>query len=227
MTFRKEIKSVRLDNNNLEKAPSKPFSLIEKRAAFILAIITILWMTEPLHGIHTAWISTFGVIAMLLLKLLGFEDIKKINTNLIIFLTAAFSIGGVLNYTGVAQVIYQQIMKHMPDQQSAISFPFIILIVMALHMVIGSSITTLATVVPGIIMMNNGFVNPIAIALIAYTTVNIHYLLPFHHVTIMLGAGENYYDNKHIMKLGAFLTIVVFLSVLFIQLPWWSLMNLL
>jgi di/tricarboxylate transporter len=59
-------------------------------------------------------------------------------------------------------------------------------------------------------------------ALLVYTAVQIHYLLPFQHVTILLGAGAvGRYGSRETLKYGLPLTALTIL-VLLLEVAWWQ-----
>jgi hypothetical protein len=60
----------------------------------------------------------------------------------------------------------------------------------ASHMVLGSALAVMSIVTPSAVTYATaaGW-NPLFPALLVYTAVQIHYVLPFQHVTILLGAG--------------------------------------
>ncbi len=204
-----------------------PMTVTEKRTLFILAAVLLLWMSEPLHSIHPAWVSIMGVSAMFFCRLLEPEDLKIINFSLLLFMTAAFSIGGVLNYEGIAQSFFSKVMLYLPHQQSHSFYLFVALMVSVLHMFLGSAVATLSVTLPGLLSTSAIGINPAAVTLIAYVTVSVHYLLPFHHATIMVGAGRNSFKNQHVLKYGLGLTLLLIPFVQFVLLPWWVLVGLL
>lgn len=55
----------------------------------------------------------------------------------------------------------------------------------------------------------------------------MHYVFPFHHVTIMIGAANKFYSDKLVMKFGMVLTIITIVSVLGLYVPWWKIIGLL
>ncbi len=57
-------------------------------------------------------------------------------------------------------------------------------------------------------------VNPLAISLIVFSVVNLHYILPFHNLAILVGSDPETgggYTQKDVMKLGIALTAVMLL----------------
>ncbi len=223
--FRREISSISFEVQK-EGENKKGLSIKEKQGMAILIVVMLLWMTESLHHINAAMVSIIGVVAMLLVGLLKIKDYKKLNIDLLLFLTAAFAIGGVLNDNGVGEALYQGLMTFAPSEINMLYYSIIIAIIMMVHMTMGSSITTIAIGLPGLISVNSGRVNAVVLTLLVYTVANIHYLLPFHHVTIMLGAGENHFQTDYVIRYGIGLTLLTFFAVLFIELPWWRLVGL-
>ncbi|MEI7849220.1 MAG: hypothetical protein WCK35_25710, partial [Chloroflexota bacterium] len=65
-------------------------------------------------------------------------------------------------------------------------------------------------------------------ALLVYTAVAIHYVLPFQHVAILLGQGETGgYSTRHVLKYGLPLTIVALIVIIPIEVTWWHILGLL
>jgi di/tricarboxylate transporter len=92
---------------------------------------------------------------------------------------------------------------------------------------LGSTITTLSVVIPGFLTLTAGKIDPLVLMMTTYVSVNIHYLLPFHHVTIMIGSGNRFIDNRSLLKFGLVMTFVVVGCLLFVYVPWWRFIGLL
>lgn len=219
LLFREDIRSIKINSIKEEKGAAADIK--EKAAIVIMGLVILLWMTESIHSVNSAIVALVGTLAMFIFGILEKKDIKSFNISLMIFLTAAFSIGSVMKGSGVADILYARLMTVFPSSFSNLYIMIIIAVVMILHMFLGSSLTTLSVVVPGLIELTKGTLGAIPLVLLAYITVNLHYILPFHHVTIMIGAGNNYYSNRIVAKFGLLMTILVFLVVFGLYLPWW------
>jgi len=204
-----------------------PLNKKEKQTFLIVIVVLALFMSQSIHSLAFEWITFLGVLLMFLLRILEFRDIKKINISLLLFLTAAFSISGVLNHIGISDVVAKQITKILVHLDKNVFYIFVIGMVMVLHMFLGSAITTISVALPILLSLKSFEVNPVVLTLISYVVVNMHYLLPFHHATIMIGFGQNQYSNSKVFKFGAALTFVTFFSIIFILIPWWKLIGLL
>lgn len=90
----------------------------EKKTLVIMACIILLWLTEPVHSLDAAKVAAIGAAAMFLQRIIGLKDLKTINLSLMLFLTAAFSIGRVLLFSGVAEKIKAQLLLVLPAADS-------------------------------------------------------------------------------------------------------------
>lgn len=225
LVFRQDLKDVNfnLENDHINMGTMKQD---EKLAIIIMSIVILLWITEPLHSINSTFVAFLGSMAMFGFKILNLKDLKCINIGLMIYLTAAFSIGSVMNHSGIAGVIYSSMMGVFPSTYSNTYIFILVLTVMALHMLLGSAITTLSVAIPILLEMTQGVLNPIVIVLLGYITVNMHYILPFQHVMMMIGAGNGYYSNKVVMRYGLVLTFMLFVFIFGFYIPWWRFMGL-
>ncbi len=195
------------------------------KALVIMVVMIIMWLLEPVHHISAAKVAAAGVILMFLLKVAGFRDLKSINISLIWFLTAEFAVGRTLIGSGVAEKIKDAILPLLPAMESFWFLPVILLIIMLLHMIMGSLMTALSFGIPLVIVLTDGYWLSEFTALLVLAVTAFHYVMPFHHVTVMIGYGSGYYENRHTLKFGILLTPLVMLLVIFCYLPWWKLMG--
>ena len=101
-------------------------------------------------------------------------------------------------------------------------------VTMLLHMILGSALACMSVVSPPMVeyAAMAGW-SPIVPALLVYTAVNMHYILPFQHVTMLLGAGDTgKYGNKETLRYGIPLTFVCLLVMIGVMVPWWMLIGL-
>ena len=104
----------------------------------------------------------------------------------------------------------------------------IALISMVVHMFMGSVIAVMGVVIPSVLILTESMgIPPLATALIVYIAIASHYILPFHHLNMLVGQGEEngMYTQKETIRLGVPLTIVVFILVL-VEVLWWNIVGL-
>lgn len=107
---------------------------------------------------------------------------------------------------------------------------FIALIAMIIHMFMGSVIAVMGVAIPALMAFTSPMgINPLVTTLIVYTAVAIHYILPFHHLNMLVGQGEEngMYTQKETIRLGIPLTVVVFIVTVLVEIPWWKLLGML
>ena len=219
LTFRKELRIA-----FPKEEPQKKVKMSKEgiKALGVMFLVIVLWVLEPLHGVSSARIAVIGAALMFLFRLTGLKDIKNLNYGLLWFLTAMFAIGRTLIGSGVAEKMRDAISPLLPASGSFWFLPAIILIIMFLHMIMGSIATSLSVSIPMVIILAEGFLSNEFVAMLVLSSVVFHYVLPFHHGIIMVGFGSGYFDNRHTLKFGPLLTLVVLISVLFFYVPWWN-----
>jgi di/tricarboxylate transporter len=64
--------------------------------------------------------------------------------------------------------------------------------------------------------------------MLAYSAVNLHFILPFHNLAILVGVGEDngLYTEKETVKFGVPFTFVLFFIAIAVELPWWKIIGL-
>jgi di/tricarboxylate transporter len=106
----------------------------------------------------------------------------------------------------------------------------ITLIAVLLHMVLGSVIAVMGIATPALVgFATAAGIDPVVPALMVYTAIAMHWVLPFHHMNVLVGLGQDGggYSDSEVVRLGLPMTIVVFIVVVLIQVPWWMLIGLL
>ncbi|WP_352420177.1 SLC13 family permease [Proteiniborus sp.] len=206
---------------------------LEKRTIFWVVVAIAFWMTDSWHGIDLGWI-TIIISIMMSMPVIGnvitAESWKTVPIDTLLFLTAALAIGKVGGVTGMNSWIASVI---LPSQMPSNIFVLALLIVtvsIALHMVLGSVMAVMGIAIPAFLdYFASSSLNPLVPVLLVYTSVAFHYILPYQHMTMLVGLGEDFgmYDDTHVIKMGIPLTAVVYITVLLVQIPWWHITGLL
>lgn len=202
------------------------YSPADRAGLIVMAAVMLLWATESLHGIPGWAAALAGVVILFLLGGLAAGDLKAINPRFLIFLTAAFNIGQVLRGSGVMAALMEKLQVLIPDGTSAIFLPALVLFTMVLHMFIGSAVATLSVVLPVLLPLAKAAGIPaVWLTLMCYITVNLHFLMPFHHATMMIGAANGQFTDRHLIRYGLVMTVGVFAVIFGLYLPWWHLIS--
>jgi len=192
--------------------------------ALVVATIA-MWMTESLHGI-SAWIVILAAIAvMVALKQLRVRDLRAIDVTMLVFLSAAMAIGGVMRVSGAAEIIFLRLRFSIPGLGVSGYILVIMLVTICLHMVLGSNMTTVSVVIPGVLIMYGDVLSVEIIIFVVYITTTTQWLLPFHSVSLMIGEGKGYYPASYMLRSGLVMTALVFIAVFGLYVPWWRFMG--
>ena len=225
LMFHREMLGLKLETGT--KMEKTPFSGQQKAALAIIGATVLLWMTGSLHGINNT-VTTTGATALLFaIGILHREDFKAIDVTTLIFLTAAFSIGGVMKGSGAADKVFGLLSGIFPGQFSICYLLVMVFVSMLLHMLLGSNTTTLSVVVPGMMILCGQLVSSPVIVFTAIVSVSFHAILPFHSVSVMIGASNGYFPARYVTKMGIPVTFLVYGAAVCVFLPYWRLMGLL
>lgn len=203
----------------------------EKRTILWLAIAVVLWLTDSIHGIEIGWITL--LVAMLMSfpvigEILEPKQWGEVPIHVLMFLTAAMTIGKVGGVSGMNTWIAQTILPSSIPSNPYILAIIIAVISMGIHMILGSVIAVMGIAIPALLIFTEPMnISPIITTLLVYSSIGIHYILPFHHLNILVGQGEEngMYGQKEVIRLGIPLTGVVFIIVLF-EVLYWKLLGL-
>ena len=204
---------------------ASPWTKKQKRDLITLAIILLLWATESFHGISGMIIVCVGTAAMIPMGLLRLKDLRCLDLKLLIFLTAAFSIGSVMKTSGTAQVIFSRFTTLFPEKFSVGYLLLILLVCTVMHMILGSSITTMSVIIPSLLIICEETVPTEILLFSIYIIASAHCVLPFHNVVTMIGEGKGYFRSKEMFRYGLIMTIPTFLMVILAFYGWWSLIG--
>ncbi|AZZ61561.1 SLC13 family permease [Oenococcus sp. UCMA 16435] len=233
MLLFRPTKKVSIDVNALKLKQKElgAFSEKETRTLIWLVIAIALWLTSGITGIDVGWLTL--VIALLMsLPLVGEVLTAKswsgVPVNVLIFLTSAITIGVVGKVTGMNSWIAKTILPSSLPQNLYLLAIIITIGAMVIHMFMGSVIAVMGVTIPAFLAATSHMgVSPLAISLLVFSVVNLHYILPFHNMAILVGSDPDTgggYNQKQVMRLGIPLTIVMFI-VAVVEIFWWKLIG--
>lgn len=204
-------------------------SVKEIRTVIWLVIAIVLWLT--VSGDYIGWVTLLiGVCLSLPIigEVLTPASWASVDIKSLMFLTAAMAIGSVGGATGMNAWIADVVLpSSVPDNIFLLAL-LIAVLSMIIHMFMGSVMAVLGVCVPAFIAFTSGTgVSPLAVAMIVFTAINIHYILPFHNLPILIGEGKDGggYSSKESIRMGIPLTVVVFVVVL-VEAAWFHLFGL-
>lgn len=201
----------------------------EVRTTIWLVIAIVLWVTNGIHHIDVGWITMavgLGMALPIVGNILGPKDIAGVPIGTLIFATAAIGIGAVGGASGMNAWIAKTVLPAAAPSDILMLALMITAIAFVLHMVLGSAVAVLGIVVPAMLAFTAPMgINPVAIAFLVYMVIASHYILPFHHMNMLVGADEKTggYTSKETLRLGIPLTAAMFLVGVVVMFPWMQL----
>ena len=72
-------------------------------------ITVFLWITEPIHGIPAAVVALLPIMIFTIFSIIGPEDLKKIEWNVLILVAGGLTLGIAMNKTGLSEILVSQI----------------------------------------------------------------------------------------------------------------------
>ncbi|MGI6424230.1 MAG: SLC13 family permease [Tepidanaerobacteraceae bacterium] len=202
----------------LKKITLKPITRKEKRLIFWLAIALILWSAGSVINVDAGWSSAL-IVAILSLPVVGdvidATTLKRISIDTVIFLVAILSIGSVSKASGMSDWLARLLLSFGAPSNPWL-FAFVAtLICMALHMIIGSSLSAMGVITPPLISLGTTLGFPeIFPALISFLALAGHWVLPYQHLTIQIGQNqtEESYTTGEVLLLSIPQTIAILLA---------------
>jgi hypothetical protein len=202
----------------LKKITLKPITRKEKRLIFWLAIALILWSAGSVINVDAGWSSAL-IVAILSLPVVGdvidATTLKRISIDTVIFLVVILSIGSVSKASGMSDWLARLLLSFGAPSNPWL-FAFVAtLICMALHMIIGSSLSAMGVITPPLISLGTALGFPeIFPALISFLALAGHWVLPYQHLTIQIGQNqtEESYTTGEVLLLSIPQTIAILLA---------------
>ncbi len=213
-------------------AAKGPLSGDEWKCLMWVGLAVVLWATDSLHHIHPGWIALIVCVGLSLPKLGGVLNAKSWNDvpiATLFFLTAALAIGKVGAYTGMNEWLATTLLPEQLPHNPFLLAALITLVAIIVHMILGSVLAVMGIIIPTFLVLSSTGLNPLVIALMVYMVLTIHYLLPFHHMNMLVGTSGavGTYTDRQVLRIGLPLTVVTFVVTVGVMVPWWMVTGLL
>lgn len=222
-----------LDLEEIRTAQAKLGRMTEKeiRTLVWMILAIALWLTNGVTELDIGWITL--MIAMLMSMpavggVLEAEDWREVPVHVMVFLTAAIAIGRVGSVTGMNDWIAQTLLPASMPEDPVLMALCIAGLSVAIHMLMGSVIAVMGVTIPAFLTFSSETgMAPLAVIGIVYLSVAGHYCLPFHHLNMLVGQGEEngMYTQRETLKMSLPLLAAVLLTVI-LSVFWWRFLKL-
>lgn len=205
------------------------WSAAERRAAFLMGSAMALWMTGSLTHISPTMVA-LGVGLFALLPHVGVLDagaLRRLNYSSFFFVAAAISMGNVLEATRGLSVLATGVFHWIqPVLTNIFSITAVLYWAAFLyHFLLGSEISMLATSIPLILEFAKAHgLDPLQLSLI-WTFAAGSKLFAYQSAVLVVGYGYGYFEARDLMKLGAWMTLVEFVTLMLLVPFYWPLIG--
>ncbi|MDR9892118.1 SLC13 family permease [Pseudenterobacter timonensis] len=212
-----------------DMAPPAPMSAQEKRLAWLLAVVLVMWVTESWHGIGPAWTGLAASVVVMLPRvgfITGEEFSGGVNMRTCIYVAGILGLAVTVTQTGIGSAVGEALLHVMPldADKPFISFLALTGITTALNFIMtANGVPALYTTLAQSFADATGFplLSVIMIQVLGYSTP----LLPYQASPIVVAMGLGKVPAKAGMLLCLALAIATYLVLLPLDYLWFSLLG--
>jgi len=221
-------RSIALDSS--EKLP--PLNKEEVRVILILILTTALWFTDFWHGLNPAIPALLAAVLLATpqIGILSWKDLEmSISWSTFFVLGACLSLAKALISTGAAGWFANELGRSILQLQGFNSgvILMLILLVTIVHLGIANMSACIALLIPITTTLATSLkMNPIVFGLIVGIVVDAVILYPVQTATNLLAYETGLIEGKDVLKVGLGLLVLTCVVILYVALPWWSLLDL-
>src|ERR1700726_1948560 len=213
-----------------EIAKMGAWSPLQMRAAALMAVTILLWLTDFAHHIPSSVIGIgVGLFALLpRVGILDIEDMKRLNYLPVFFVAAAVSMGTVLEATKGLDVLTTHVFAWMQPYMTNILSTTIVMYWAAFiyHFLLASEISMLGTSIPLVMEFAKAQgMNPLQLGMI-WTFAAGGKLFAYQSGVLIVGYSYGYFAARDLVRMGACLTVVEFVVLVFLVPFYWPLIGL-
>ena len=204
-----------------------PWTPQATKATFLIALALALWLTDWAHGISAAMVAFgIGLVALLpFIDVLDADDFRKANMLPFFFVACALGMSEVLRETGGLALLTDNILGGMEPfiENRALAVPVLYWTAFVYHFFTASEISMLATSLPVLMeFAKSHALDPLWVGLV-WSFAAGGKLFAYQSAPLVVGYSYGYFRHMDLIKLGAMLTIIEFVGLVFCAGIWWPL----
>ena len=209
--------------------PPAPMGRDEKRLAWLLAVVLVMWVTESWHGIGPAWTGLAASLVVMLPRIgfiTGEEFSAGVNMRTCIYVAGILGLAITVTQTGIGSAVGEALMRVMPLNADAPFTSFLALtgITTALNFIMtANGVPALYTTLAQSFSDATGFplLSVIMIQVLGYSTP----LLPYQASPIVVAMGLGRVPARAGMLLCLALAVATYLVLLPLDYLWFSILG--
>lgn len=212
-----------------ELSPTEPMGRDEKRLAWLLAVVLVMWMTESWHGIGPAWTGLAASLVVMLPRvgfITGEEFSTGVNMRTCIYVAGILGLAITVTQTGIGSAVGEALLQLMPLDADKPFTSFLALtgITTALNFIMtANGVPALYTTLAQSFSDATGFplLSVIMIQVLGYSTP----LLPYQASPIVVAMGLGKVPARAGMLLCLALAVATYLVLLPLDYLWFSILG--
>ncbi len=206
-----------------------PWSSAEIKAAALLGLAILLWVTDVFHHVSPVIIA-LGVTLFALLPRLGIldaGDMRTLNYLPVFFVAEAVSMGNVLEVTKGLDVLTHAVFAWMAPllTNTFITTTVLYWVAFVYHFFLASEISMLGTSIPLVMeFARQNHMQPLVLGLI-WTFAAGGKLFAYQSGVLIVGYAYGYFTASDLVKVGFWLTVVEYIVLVLIVPFYWPLLG--
>jgi solute carrier family 13 (sodium-dependent dicarboxylate transporter), member 2/3/5 len=206
-----------------------PWSPMERKAALLLTVAVLLWVTDFIHHIPAVMVA-LGVGLFALLPRVGIlnpDDMRLINYMPVFFVAQAVSMGHVLEVTKGLEVLSHAVVAWMDPFLTNIWSITTVMYWTAFvyHFLLASEISMLGTSIPLVMELAKAHaMSPLLLGMI-WTFAGGGKLFAYQSGVLIVGYSYGYFEARDLVRMGWWLTVVEFIILLLMVPLYWPLIG--
>ena len=213
-------------------APAAPFSRREIKTLVILFVVSVLWLTDFIHGLSPAIPALLGAVLLVCPRIgvLGWKDFEsRLSWGLVLTVGASLSLAQAMISTGTVDWLGQQFIFvfRSGTQMPLLVLASIIVAVAIIHIAITNLAACAALMIPIVLTIaHTAGLNPIVCALIVTIVIDSVIFYPVQTASNLLAYESGYFGAMDVGRLGLAMLGLTILVGLCVAVPYWSLLGL-
>ncbi len=204
-----------------------PWTSLEKKSLALMLGAVVLWSTDFIHHISPSMIGLgIGLLAVMpFMRILGIEDVRKLNFLQIFFVAAAIGMGNVLVATKGLAVLTNSVLAGL---EPLLSDSFLAPIALywtgfVYHLFLASEISMLATSTPLLMQFATEHgLSALKLGML-WVFASSGKIFVYQSAVLMVGYGYGYFRAKDIFWMGLLMSVVDSLVLLLVVPYYWPL----
>jgi anion transporter len=211
-----------MENLHITRNSLGNISRKEIKAGVIVSAALLLWMTSSLHGLGTNVVGAI-IAALFLLPYVGVvnvDEFQKLPWHIFVFAGGSFSIGVVLNKTGVAAWVGRWVgtIRLLDSQSFLVIAGFLVIAVFLLHLLL-ETLGEVSLLTP--IFLQSGILPAKAVAMLVPYGAGL-YLFPYQATPIILSLGFGVCNWNDVTKYSFYICAVAILQAFLFMAIYWT-----